>query len=216
MPEVLNFPAFFCYSLSILSLSRNPTSTLLHLSGSQETLLCDLITLTHRHALLYLMTCTLAYGGVAIFVRWGLSFSELPPPLSHRLIPILTMWDKQYTKKSFPLSFLNIYAPPIPPSLADSRNQLHFSLCSPFFLKSLHSEGLQLSSSSLRLKKYFCPSWEKSIQLASSPPISFLEMTLSPLLFFLVHDSALPKYELSAPTTGTNYLWRHLSKRYVV
>ena len=77
MPEVLNFFTLSRSLLSILSVSTDPSSTLLHLSESLDTLLCDRIVLIPGRTLL--RNNSYASGGVAFFVRLGLSFSELSP-----------------------------------------------------------------------------------------------------------------------------------------
>ena len=80
------FPAFFesgvlSYSLLsglilwILSVTRNPRLTHLPLSKSPDTLLCDLI--THSQPGILSPDDPRTGGGVIIFVRQGLSFSEL-------------------------------------------------------------------------------------------------------------------------------------------
>ena len=61
MPEALNIITLCGFLLSILFVSRSSTLTLLHLSGSRDTLFCNLIALTLGLALSFsLMTPTLA------------------------------------------------------------------------------------------------------------------------------------------------------------
>ena len=75
-PGALNYFTFFYPILSTLSAFRNPILTHLPLSGFLDSLLCALIAPTPGLAFFLLMP-THASGGVVIFVRQGLSFSEL-------------------------------------------------------------------------------------------------------------------------------------------
>ena len=93
-------------------------------------------------------------GGVIIYVRQGLFFSELSTYSISSLDPYSDDVGVNISPNNYSLSFLNAYAPPIRSSLIDNRTDSF----SPSILSSsrkLHSEGIQLPSLTLRLKKYF-------------------------------------------------------------
>ena len=126
MPEVFNPRVLNYYTLSsvirwIVCASSNPTLTHLPLSGSLDSLFCNLMAPTPDDSL--------ASSGVIIFVRQGLSFSELSiSPLSS-LDPY-----SDYVRINIPLnnssllSFRNVCAFPIHSSIAEST-----SFPPPFF-----------------------------------------------------------------------------------
>ena len=122
---------------------------------------------THSRSGILSLDDTPASGGVVIFVRQGLSFSELSTSSLSSLDPYSDYVGVNISlNNSSLLSFLNVYAPP-PYSLLPNgwQNQLLFFLCSSLLQKSLHSGGLQLPSPPLRLKRYFLPPQRGSIQL---------------------------------------------------
>ena len=97
-------------------------------------------------------------SGVVIFVRHGLSFSEISTSSLFSLDPYSDyVGINIFFNNSFSLSILNVYASPICSFLTDGRNRFLFSLNSFLLQKSLHSGGLQLSSTPLGLKRYFQP-----------------------------------------------------------
>ena len=119
---------FFCSILSTLSVFRNPILTHL-LSGFLDSLLCVLIAPSPGLAFSLVMR-THASGGVVIFVRQSLSFSELsssflssPDPYSGYVGVSISL------NNSSSLSFLNVYASPIRSSPMDGRTD---SFCPSF------------------------------------------------------------------------------------
>ena len=108
-----------------------------------------------------------ASGGVIIFVRQGLSFSELSTSSFSSLDSYSDYVGINVSlNNSSLLSFLNVYAPPIRSSLTDGQNRLLFFLHSSPLQKSLHSGKFQLLSPPLGLKKYIQPSRGGSIRLS--------------------------------------------------
>ena len=71
--ELLHFILFFPVDF-IYCISRNQTSTLYSLSGSLDTLLCDIIAPAPSLALSFVITCTVA---IVYYFRQSLSFSKL-------------------------------------------------------------------------------------------------------------------------------------------
>ena len=109
-PGALNYYTLFCLILRSSSVSRNPTLTRLLLSGSLDTLLCDLIALTPRLAFFPLHPSS----GVIIFVRQGLSFSKLSTSSFFLLDSYSDYAGANISLNNFSsLRFLNVYAPPI-------------------------------------------------------------------------------------------------------
>ena len=97
-----------------------------------------------------------AGGGVVIFVRQGLSFSELCTSSLSSLDPYSDYVGINISlNNSSSVSFLNVYTPPICSSPTDGRSNFFFFLHSSLLQKSLHSEGLQLSSPPLGLKSHY-------------------------------------------------------------
>ena len=96
-----------------------------------------------------------ASGGVNIFVRQGLSFSEISTsPLSSLDRYSNYLEVNTVSNNSFSLSFLNVYAPQLA-LLRRISEPTPFPLSYHFLQKSLYSGGLQLPSPLLRLKRYF-------------------------------------------------------------
>ena len=108
-----------------------------------------------------------ASGGVVIFVRQGLSFSELSTfSLSWLDLYSVCVGVNIFLNNSSSVSFRNVYAPPPYSLLSDGwQNRLLFSLYFSLHEKFLHSGTLQLLSPPLGLKRYFRPPWERSIRL---------------------------------------------------
>ena len=112
---------------------------------------------THSRSGILSPDTTHASGGVIIFVRQGLSFSELSTSSLFSLDPYFDYVGVNISlNNSSSVSFLNVYAPY---SLLPNgwQNRFLFSLHSSLLQKSLHSGGLQLPSPSLGLKRYFRP-----------------------------------------------------------
>ena len=107
-PGTLNYFTFFRPILSTLSASRNPILTHLPLSGF-SVLRSDH---THSRSGILSPAATHASGGVAIFVRQGLSFSELSTSTLSSLDPYSDCVGINISLNNFSLlSFLNVYAP---------------------------------------------------------------------------------------------------------
>ena len=105
-----------------------------------------------------------ASGGVVIFVRQGLSFSELSTSSLSSLDPYSDYVGINLSpNNSSSVSFLNVYAPLFAPP---QRMAEPIAFLSPIFTqKLLHSGGLQLPSPPLGLKSHFRPSRGGSIRL---------------------------------------------------
>ena len=107
-PEALNYFTFFRPILSTLSVSRNPILT--HLPHSGFSALCS--DRTHSRFSILSLDATHASGGVIIFVRKGLSFSELFTSSLSSLDPYSDYVGVNiFLISSSSLSFLNVYAP---------------------------------------------------------------------------------------------------------
>ena len=112
---------------------------------------------THSRSGILSPGATHASGGVLIFVRQGLSFSELSTFSLSSLDPYSDYVGVNISFNNFSLlSFVNVYAPY---SLLPNRrqNRLLFSLHSSLLQKFLHYVGLQLPSPPLGLKRYPTP-----------------------------------------------------------
>ena len=120
-PGALNCYTFFRLIPLTLFVSRNPTLIHLPLSESLNSLLCDLIAPTPSMPFSFLMPRA-ASSGVIIFVRQGLSFSELSTSSLSSLDPYSDYVEINISLNNSSLvSFLNVYAPPIRSSPTDSR-----------------------------------------------------------------------------------------------
>ena len=118
-PGALNYFTFFHPTLSILSAFRNPILTHLPLSGFLDSLRSDR---THSRSGILSSDTTHSSGSVVIFVRQGLSFSELSTSSLSLLDPYSDYVEINISlNNSFSLSFLNVYAPPIRSSPTDGR-----------------------------------------------------------------------------------------------
>ena len=118
-PGALNYFTFFHPILSTLSAFRNPILTHLPLSGFLDSRFCVLIAPTPG---ILSSDATHASGGVVIFVRQGLSFSELSTTSLSSLDPYSDYVGVNISlNKSSSVSFLNVYAPPIRSSPTDGR-----------------------------------------------------------------------------------------------
>ena len=131
---------------------------------------------------------THASGGVIIFIRQGLSFSELSTSSLSSLDPYSDYVGVNISlNKSSSVSFLNVYAPLYSLLPNGWQNRFLFSLHSSLFQKLLHSGGLQLPSSPLGLKRYFRPPRKYStgsFLLTSSPSMTLIHplFSIAPLL----------------------------------
>ena len=129
-PGALNYFAFFRPILSTLSVFRNPilnSSSSFQIPGFSA-LRSDP---THSRSDIFYGDATHASGGVIIFVRQGLSFSELSTSSLSSLDPYSDYVRINISlNNSSSLSFPNVYAPPpIRPSPTDGRTN-SFSLFS--------------------------------------------------------------------------------------
>ena len=114
-PGALNYFTFLHPILSTLSASRNPILTPLPLSGFLDfsALRSDR---THSRSGILSSDVMHASGGVVIFVRQGLSFSELSTSSLSSLDPYSDYVGVNISiNKSSSVSFLNVYAPPFAP-----------------------------------------------------------------------------------------------------
>ena len=154
----LNYYSLFCLILLTLS-------THLPLAGSLDSLLCDLIVPTPRSGILS-ADATHASGDVIIFVRQGLSFSELSTCTLSSLDPCSDYVGVTISlTNSSSLSFLNVYAPSIRSSSTDGRTDsfapsIFFSSRNLFILGDFNCHPPPLG-----LKRYLRPLWGGSIRL---------------------------------------------------
>ena len=174
-PEVLSYYTLSRLILWILSVSRNPTSTHLPLSGSLDSLLCDLIAPTPGLAFFFPIIRTLAVVSTFSLGKAYPSLNFLTPlssfnPYSDYVgVSILP-------NNSSSLSFLKVYTPPIYFSSADRTDSLSPSSRDLFILE-----------------KFNChhPLWDSTYtsdpcgkySIGSSPLISHFLMTLTHVLF---------------------------------
>ena len=120
-PGAMNYFTFPRPTLSTLSAFRNPILAHLPLSGFLNSLLCVLIALTPGLAF-SLLNATHARGSVVIFVRQGLSFSELSTTSLSSLDSYSDYVGINISlSNSSSMSFLNVYAPLIRSSPTDGR-----------------------------------------------------------------------------------------------
>ena len=123
--RVLQMECYTFFRLISLTLfvSRNLILTYLSLSGSLDSLLCDLIAPTS--SLVFFSTDFIHASSVIIFVRQGLSFSEFFTSSLSSLDPYSGYVGVNiYLNNSSSLSFLNVYALPIRSSPTNSRTNL--------------------------------------------------------------------------------------------
>ena len=139
--------ALNCYTLFDLIpltsfVSRNLTLVYLPLSGFLDSLLCDPMALT-PDLVFFSTNVTDASGGVVIFFKKGLSFSELSTSSLSSLDPYSDYVGVNISlNDSSSLSFLNVYAPPIRSSPKNSRTKFF----SPSILSSyVEAEAMEFS-----------------------------------------------------------------------
>ena len=128
-PGALNYYTLFRLIPLTLYISRNRTLIYLPLFRSLDSLLCDPMAPTP--GLVFFPTDVAdASGGVIIFVKQGLSFSELSTSFISSLDPYSDYIEVNISLNNFSsLSFLNVYAPSIRSSTKDSRtNFFSFSI----------------------------------------------------------------------------------------
>ena len=126
-PGTLNYHTLFRLISLTLYICRNLTLIYLPLSGSLDSLLCDPMAPTPG-LVLFSTDVADASGGVIIFVKLGISFSELSTSSLSSLDPYSDYVGVNISLNIFSsLSFLNVYAPPIRSSTKDSRTN-YFSL----------------------------------------------------------------------------------------
>ena len=129
-PGALSYFTFFRLILSTLSASRNPNLTHLPLSGFLDSLRSDR---THSRCGILSSDSTHAGGGVVIFVRQGISFSELSTSSLSSLDPYSDyVWINISLNNFSSLSFLNMYAPLFAPPQRMAEPTLFFSSILPF------------------------------------------------------------------------------------
>ena len=127
-PGALNYFTFFCCILLTLSVSRNPILTHLPLSGFLDSLHSDC---THSRSGILSPDARHAIGGVIIFVKQGLSFSELSTSSFSSLDPYSDYVGVNFSLNNFfSLLFLNVCAPILSPLRRMEEATLFFA---PFF-----------------------------------------------------------------------------------
>ena len=130
-PGALNYYTSFRLIQLTLYISRNITLICLSLFRSLDSLICDPMAPT-LDLVFFSTDVADASGGVIIFVKQGLSFSELPTSSPSSLDPYSDYVGVNIFLNNFSsLSFLNVYAPPIRSSTKDSRTNFF----SPSYVK---------------------------------------------------------------------------------
>ena len=198
MPGALNYFTFSRPIQSPLSASRNPILTFLPLSGFSA-LRSDR---THSRSGILSPGATHASGGVVIFVRQGLSFSELSTSSLSSLDPYSDYVGVNIFLNNSSVSFLNVYAPPIRSSPPDGRTD-SFSP-SIFFSPEISSfwgtsiaiipSGTQEARPTPEGRKYLTgsslltssPSMTLTHPLFSIAPLAVAPLLTSPLLLLLL------------------------------
>ena len=129
-PGAPNYFTYFRPILYTLSVSRNPILTHLSFSGFSA-LRSDS---THSRSGIFSPDATHASGGVIIFVRQCLSFSELSTSSLSSLDPYFNYVGVNISlNNSSSLSFLNVYAPRIRSFPTDGRTDSFFPSILPSF-----------------------------------------------------------------------------------
>ena len=120
---------------------------------------------THSRSGILCPDTTHTSGGVVIFVRQGLSFSELSTSSISSLDPYSDYVGINISLNNFSsVSFLNVYAPPIRSSPTDGRND-SFSLSIFPSSRNLFIVGTSIAITPLGLKSHYRPLWGGSIRL---------------------------------------------------
>ena len=120
-PGALNYYTLLRLIPLTLYISRNLTLIYLPLFRSLDSLLCDPMAPT-PDLVFFFTDVADASGGVIIFVKQSLSFSELSISSLSSLDPYSDYVGVNISLNNFSsLSFLNVYAPPIRSSTKDSR-----------------------------------------------------------------------------------------------
>ena len=119
---------------------------------------------THSRSGILSSDTTRASGGVIIFVKQCLFFSELSTSSLSLLGPYSDYVRVNISlNNSSSVSFLNVYAPPILSSPTDGRTDSFSPSILPSSRNLFILGGLQLPSPALGLKRYFRPPWGGSI-----------------------------------------------------
>ena len=136
-PGALNCYTLFCLILLILFVSRNLTLFCLPLFGSLDSVLSDPMAPT-PDLVFFSINVTDACGGVVIFVRLGLSFSEVSTSSLSSLDPYSDYVEVNISLNDFfSHSFLNVYASPIRSSLKDSRTNFFSPSIFPSYVEAV-------------------------------------------------------------------------------
>ena len=190
VPEALNYFTFSRPIQSTLSASRNPILTLLPLSGFSA-LRSDR---THSRSGTLTPDATHASGGVVIFVRQGLSFSELSTSSLSSLDPYFDYVGVNISlNNSSSVSFLNVYVPPICSSPTDGKtDSLSPSILSSPEISSFWGTSIAITPSGTQEalptpegRKYStgsCLLTSSPSMTLTHPPFSIAFLAVAPLL----------------------------------
>ena len=160
--ELLHFLSFHLVDFICIQESNFNSSSSLRIS-ERSTLRSYLL---HSRFGIFSRNATHARSGIMIFVRQGLSFSELSTSSLSSLDPHPDYVGFNISlNNSSSLSFFSVYAPPIRSSPMDCRTNSFSPSIFPSFRNLFIPEGLQLPSPHMGLKRYFRPSWGGSIRL---------------------------------------------------
>ena len=209
-PGALNYFTFSDPILLTLFVSRNPISIHLPLSRFLDSLRSDR---THSRSGILSPDAKHASGGVVvIFVRQGLSFSELSTSSLTSLDSYSDYVGVNISLNNFSsLSFLNVYAPPYL-LLPDRRqNQLLFSLHSSFLQKSFYSRGLQLPSLPVALKRTSNRCGEEVFnRVVSSDLLPLNDPDTTTLLHHSTGSRSSPDYSFAPSSLAFSCFWEVL------
>ena len=134
-PGALNYYTLFRLIPLNLFISRNLTLIHLPLFRSLDSLLCNPMAPT-LDLVFFLLIFSDVSGGVIIFVKQGLSFSELSTSSFSSLDSYSDYVEVNISVNNFSsLSFLNVYAPPIRSSTKDSRTNFFFLSILPSYVE---------------------------------------------------------------------------------
>ena len=166
---------------------------------------------THSRSGILSSDASHASGGVVIFVRQGLSFSELSTTSLSSLDPYSDYVGVNISlNKSSSVSFLNVYAPPYLLLPNGWQNRFLLSLNSSLLQKSLHSGGLQLPSPALGLKRYFRPPREVFDWVISSDLLPLNDPDTPTLLHRSSGSRSSPDISFAPSTLAFSCSWEVL------
>ena len=176
-PGELNCYTLFRLIPLTLFVSRNLTLIYVPLSGFSA-LRSDG---AHSRSGIFSTDVTHASGGAIIFVRQGLSFSELSTSSLSSLDPYSDYVEVNISlNNSSSLSFLNIYAPPICSSPKDSRTNFFSPSIFPSYVE---AEAVEFSRFRFHRKRIASTAFSSSFHFRFHIPVYIISQSYSYCLF---------------------------------